>query len=336
MCLTLINGRRIYLKGADRPDSLRGRGISHMVIDEFDAMKSNIWDLVLMPTLADVEGKALFIGTPAPGGELKDFYERGQSDEYPEWESWRFGSLDNPTLPRGEIELLRRTLSDAAFRQEIEADPDAAGGGALDVSCMKYAPKSPQTGIRVMTVDLAGFTDDMSMLGTGKVKNRNDESAIACVEISPAGWFVHRILHGHWGVRETALRIIQASIQFRPQLLGIERGALMQAVGPYLTDMMKQYNVFPNIQPLSHGKVNKTDRIIWALQGRLEHGQLIFNSEEDWKHFKNQARAFPHPYVHDDLLDALAYADQIVTVSHVAPEDFMNDTFTPIDEIAGY
>ena len=289
-----------------------------------------------MPTLADVGGRALFIGTPAPGGSIKEFYERGQSDEFPEWESWRFSSRDNPTLAQQDIDIMKSVMSDAAFRQEVEADPDATSGGALDVSCMKFAPSAPTAGVRVITIDLAGFTDNSSVLGTGKRKNRNDESAIACVEITKEGWYVHRILHGHWGVRETALRIIQASSEFRPSVVGIESGALMQAVGPYLQDMMKQYNVFPNIVPLSHGRTNKTDRIIWALQGRLEHGRLIFNSEEDWKHFKEQAQAFPHPYVHDDLLDALAYADQIATVSYVDENDFETDTFEPLDSVAGY
>ena len=33
--LLLINGRRIYLKGADRPDTLRGVGLAYVVIDEY-------------------------------------------------------------------------------------------------------------------------------------------------------------------------------------------------------------------------------------------------------------------------------------------------------------
>ena len=187
MWIELVTGRRIYVKGADNPDSLRGRGISDMVIDEFDAMKSNIWDLVLMTTLADVGGRALFIGTPAPGGSIKEFYERGQSDEFPEWESWRFSSRDNPTLAQQDIDIMKSVMSDAAFRQEVEADPDATSGGALDVSCMKFAPSAPTAGVRVITIDLAGFTDNSSVLGTGKRKNRNDESAIACVEITKEG-----------------------------------------------------------------------------------------------------------------------------------------------------
>ncbi len=32
--LTLVNGRKIFLKGADRPDTLRGVGLAFVVIDE--------------------------------------------------------------------------------------------------------------------------------------------------------------------------------------------------------------------------------------------------------------------------------------------------------------
>src|SRR6185312_5210302 len=61
---TLINGRRVSIKGSDRPDSLRGVGISLVVMDEYAFMKEEVWDKILRPTLSDVEGRALFIGTP--------------------------------------------------------------------------------------------------------------------------------------------------------------------------------------------------------------------------------------------------------------------------------
>src|SRR5690606_22342160 len=36
--LVLVNGRRVSLKGADRPDSLRGVGLSYVVLDEYAFM----------------------------------------------------------------------------------------------------------------------------------------------------------------------------------------------------------------------------------------------------------------------------------------------------------
>ena len=63
--LTLVNGRKIYLKGSDRPDTLRGVGLYFVVLDEYANMKPQVWEQIIRPTLADVRGSALFIGTPA-------------------------------------------------------------------------------------------------------------------------------------------------------------------------------------------------------------------------------------------------------------------------------
>jgi hypothetical protein len=63
--VTLVNDRKIYVKGSDRPDTLRGQGYAFLVLDEYATMKPETWDVILRPTLADVKGKALFIGTPA-------------------------------------------------------------------------------------------------------------------------------------------------------------------------------------------------------------------------------------------------------------------------------
>ncbi len=44
---------------------------------------------------------------------------------------------------------------------------------------------------------------------------------------------------------------------------------------------------------------------------------------------------FPHPQVHDDLLDALAYIDQIASTPF-DNSDYEDDEWEPIDVIIGY
>lgn len=56
------NGSRIDLKGADKPDSLRGVSLDFLVLDEFQDISPDTWKTVLRPTLADRKGHALFIG----------------------------------------------------------------------------------------------------------------------------------------------------------------------------------------------------------------------------------------------------------------------------------
>ena len=103
--VTLVNGRRICIKGADRPDSLRGVGLSYVVLDEYAFMKKEAWELVLQPTLAVAKGGALFIGTPDGKNHFYDLYMSvaERKSGYEEWQAWQFESLKNPFLTEKEI-----------------------------------------------------------------------------------------------------------------------------------------------------------------------------------------------------------------------------------------
>ena len=67
----------------------------------------------------------------------------------------------------------------------------------------------------------------------------------------------------------------------------------------------------------------------------MEHGQISFNPDKDWRTFTNQLLDFPNRLAHDDLLDALAYIDQ-VSVADFAHSIELDDDWQPTDAIAGY
>ena len=96
---------------------------------------------------------------------------------------------------------------------------------------------------------------------------------------------------------------------------------------------MRKYNVYCHIEDLTHGNKKKTDRVIWALQGRFEHGKIVLNEEEDFDEFVDQLLMFPSKGVHDDLPDALSYMDQLAVTSYF--EDESTDEWQPIDVISG-
>ena len=64
LTITLAGNNTIYLKGADRPDTLRGVSLKYLVLDEAAFMKPDVWESILRPALSDKKGSALFIGTP--------------------------------------------------------------------------------------------------------------------------------------------------------------------------------------------------------------------------------------------------------------------------------
>jgi len=328
--LTLINGRKIYLKGSDRPETLRGTGISYVVLDEYASMKPVVWEQIIRPSLADVQGRGLFIGTPAGKNHFFDLYNDAQEDD--EWDSFQFMSIDNPFLPATEIEASKKNMSTMSFRQEFEASFETFSGGIFKEEWFKL-DEEPEEGSYVIAIDPAGYED--SEKERNLKRSRLDETAIAIVKIDRDKWWVKDILHGRWNIKETAKRILKAAIDVEASTVGIEIGSLRNAILPYLEDEMRTENQWLSIAELRHGGKKKTERITWSLQGRMEHGQITFNPEKDWKVFISQLMDFPNRLAHDDLLDGLSYIDQ-VSVADFAHSIELEEEWSPIDDVAGY
>jgi len=297
--ITLINGARIYVRGADRPDTLRGVSLTYAVLDEVADIKPEAWEQVIRASLSDKKGRALFIGTPKGRNWFHDTFKLGESGEDSDWKSWHFTTADNPLIDPTEIESAKKTLSTFAFKQEYMASFSNAGSDVFKEEWIKYGER-PNKGSYFISVDLAGFEEVAKQ--AGNAKKRLDESAICVVYVTEDGkWFVDKIIHGRWDIRTTAVNILMAIRDYRPLSIGIERGALKNAVLPYLSDLMRKSNIYAHIVDLTHGNRKKADRIIWALQGRFEHGRITLNSEENWDEFVDQLLMFPAQGVHDDL-----------------------------------
>lgn len=331
--ITLVNGRKILVRGADNPDSLRGVSLTYLVMDEVAFIKAEIWEKVLRAALSDKKGRAMFISTPSGRNHFYDWYQLGQSGNDEEWKSWHFTTADNETIDPKEIEAAKRTLSSFAFNQEYMSSFNNAGAGLFKEEWVKFG-EEPKNGSWYIAIDLAGFEGVAK--NASAAKNRLDKSAIACVKVTDAGdWFVDKIESGRWDIEETATRILKNIAQYEPLAVGIERGALKNAVLPYLSNLMRQHNCFAHIADLTHGNKKKVDRVIWALQGRFEHGKVILNCEGDFDEFVDQLLMFPTAGVHDDLPDALSYIDQLAITSYNFDDDG-GDEWETIDVISGY
>lgn len=330
--ITLLNGRKILVRGADNPDSLRGVSLTYLVLDECAFIKQDVWEKILRAALSDQKGRALFISTPSGRNWFYDVFNLGQSGEDNEWKSWHFTTQDNETIDPKEIEAAKRTLSSFAFKQEYLSSFDTSGADVFKEHWFKTGSE-PQYGSYFVAIDLAGFEEVAK--NASAAKKKLDESAIAIVKVTDDGdWFVHKVVHGRWDIRETAVNILKAIRDYEPIAVGIERGALKNAVLPYLNDLMRKNNIYAHIQDLTHGNKKKADRVIWALQGRMEHGRISFNEDEDWNELKDQLLMFPTNGVHDDLVDALSYIDQLAIVSY--QQDYEEDEYEILDKIAGY
>jgi phage terminase large subunit-like protein len=329
--VVLAGGNKIALKGSDRPDTLRGYSLKHLVLDEFAFHKEGVFDTILRPALADRKGTALFISTPEGRNSFYDVYKNGETNKTG-WKSWHLTSLDNPLLDPEELAAAKETMAGWQYRQEFEASFDAKGSEYFDPEAFKYYNELPkETYDYYIALDLAGFETDR-----GNKTKRRDDSAMAVVAVDYRGtWFVEEIKYGRWSLDETAQNIFEAVAKYKPVKVGIERGIAQQAVMSPLQDIMRRTARVFYIELLSHGNQKKEDRILWALQGRLEHDKIEFK-RADWNlEVVDQASAFPSKLVHDDLLDALAYIDQLAQVPYSSGLDVQDD-YEPFDDVAGY
>lgn len=332
--LTLINGTTISLKGADRPETMRGVSLKFLVMDEYADMKPSVWEQILRPALADQKGHAMFIGTPMGRNHFYDLYQYGAMGDDPTYKAWHFTSYDNPLLDPEEIDVAKKSMSSYAFRQEFLASFEAVGSELFKEDWVKFDEEEPETGDYYIAVDLAGF-EDVKAISTGK-SSRLDSTSIAIVKVNEEGWWVAEIVHGRWDLNTTAEMIFDAVAEYEPVAVGIEKGIAKQAVMSPLMDLQKRKQKFFRIEELTHGNKKKTDRIVWALQGRFENGYITLNVDSDWNNeFMDQLFQFPNPLVHDDLIDSLAYIDQLAKVPYHY-EDFDFDDFEMVDPLAGY
>ena len=330
--IKLINGTKISLKGADRPETMRGVSLKFVVLDEYGSMKSEVWETIIRPSLADQKGSALFIGTPFGRNHFYDLYNYANSDKDKEFKAWHYSSFDNELLDPKEIEAARKSMSSYAFRQEFMASFEAASGGLFKEDWIQYDEQEPEKGRWYISCDIGGFTD-VAYANTAR-KKRLDQTAIAIVKIDEDKWWIHSIEYGRWTAKKTASKIFQAVADFQPLCVGIEKGIAQRAVVEYMQDMMRQYNTYFRIEETSHKNRKKIDRITWALQGRLEHGKIFLN-KGSWNHeFLDQLLQFPNLQVHDDLIDALSYIAEIQIPEYM--QHYEEEEFEPLDIVAGY
>lgn len=328
MRIELKNGRSIQLKSADKPERLRGVGLNSIVLDEYADMKPSAWEYDLEPTLADTEGSALFIGSPQGRNHFYELFLQARLSD--DWHAWQFRTLDNPFISEKEVSRAKRTKTTSAFRQEYEASFDTLGAQILDPNQVQVVDAAPDDGHVFMAVDPAGYGSEESVSKSAFLKL--DETAIAVVQVGPSGWCVLDIVHGRWDIRETSIRILRTAQKYQPIACGIEKGALKNAIAPYLEDQRRRLGIPLNLVDVTHGGRSKSSRIAWALQGRLEHGRISFLDGDYIRPLREQMFDFPSAR-HDDMLDALSYIDQVAETSYTT--EWFEDDWEPLDEAIG-
>jgi len=167
LTITLQNGSKISLKGAEKPHNLRGRSLDFVVMDEFADMKPETWFEVIRPALADREGSAMWIGTPKGMNHFRDLWARGV-DGQKDWRSWQFTTLDGGNVTQEEIESAKADMDERTFKQEFMA-------AFVNYAGIIYYNFSRDDSVK-------SIEDDGSALHIGMDFNLDPMSAIVCIQ----------------------------------------------------------------------------------------------------------------------------------------------------------
>ncbi len=138
------NGARIYVLGANYPDSLRGPYWDGVILDEYAQIDPATWNMVLRPALADREGWAIKIGTPYGRNHFKADYDYAMAEERdgnPDYHTCYYRASETGVLPQAELDAMRQEMrsrrgasaGDAEYLQELECAWDAPVPGAVYV-----------------------------------------------------------------------------------------------------------------------------------------------------------------------------------------------------------
>ena len=166
LTIELFNGAKISLYGADNPDALRGVYFDGVIIDEYGDCRPSLWAEVLLPTLADRRGWAVFIGTPKGKNHFYEMRQRARTDDG--WFYMELKASESGLLPAEELAEMRRNMDPDQYAQEFECSFDAAVKGTYYMSLLNSLeeqinldlPWDPEQPVQVYT-DI-GFTDSSS------------------------------------------------------------------------------------------------------------------------------------------------------------------------------
>lgn len=326
-----VSGRALQLKGADRPDRLRGVGLADAVMDEYASMRPEVWPYVVMPTLADLapDSRAMFIGTPAGRNHFYALWKQAQEGKQG-WSSWTFRTIDSPLIPADEVEQARETMSEHAFRQEFESDFGDSADCPLnpDLVVSKVEKPFDYRDEIVIGVRLQSFERELQDRWD---PNRVDLTTFAVVRMHGDKAHVLNMERGRFSVREMCTRLLALDRKYRPALFCLE-ASQHKTIDAHLEEREIRFGRPIYIETTTDNERSLATKCTWILQPMLETQRLTFEPGDYIQQLAGQMGTFPDDGADDDMIRALAYACE-----HVPGSDRTSDAdpWAPLDRAIG-
>ena len=221
-------GARMYIVGADHPDTLRGGYWDGVVIDEYAQIKPSLWGGVIRPALSDRKGWAVFIGTPKGQNQFYEMYQLAQREA--NWFSCLYRVDETNVLSEEEIEDMKKTMTEMEIRQELYCDFSASASDVVipidlvsEAVKRELVPGAVDGQPVVLGVDVARFGDDRTV-----------------ITIRQGLWCREQRIFSGLDTMAVAERVIIAINEFHPAGIFVDAGAM----GAGVIDRLRQLGYY--------------------------------------------------------------------------------------------
>jgi len=304
---------------------ITGKGAHVLVIDdpvknredaESDYNRDNVWDWYTSTAYTRLApgGGILVILTRWHDDDLAGRLLRGAADGGDEWEVVKYPAI-------AETDEEYRKMGDALHedRYNLESlEKIQRAVGPRDWSALYQQNPVSDEG-DYFTRDMIRYYDPADIdfsrmkfycawdLAIGQ-RDRNDYSVGLVVGVDEYdNLYVVDCVRGKFDGFEIVERILDLYEQWRPSIIGIEKGHIEMALGPFLEKRVRERKLYEAyFKDLKPGRRDKEARAR-AIQGRMQQGMVRIPKDEVWTGpLVAELLRFPNG-VHDDQVDALAW-----------------------------
>jgi hypothetical protein len=165
--IELSNGSTIRMGSITTVDSSVGRSYNLIIFDEcaLGDDGEEAFNVSLRPTLDRPGSKAIFISTPrGKHNWFSKFWERGWSEQYPQWISLQADYLENERMLESDVEEARRSMSKAEFEQEYMASFNVFEGQIYSLSETLIVEFEHSDGVEYLAGIDVGYRDPTALV----------------------------------------------------------------------------------------------------------------------------------------------------------------------------